>query len=146
MTIDDPVILIRPTRLYRPDMSADELYEATRGVWRVNVAQAERARYALAVVGGVVVEAYEIDGWQPAGTAEYRYRPRSEVERPGRYEFSGHRADSAGQRYVGHRCASTSRRGIKTPFATSTAKDEHGRRVPGGVRAARGPARRPAAR
>jgi hypothetical protein len=30
MKIDDRVILIRPSRLYRPEMSADELYEATR--------------------------------------------------------------------------------------------------------------------
>jgi hypothetical protein len=101
MTISDRVILIRPSQLYRADMSADELYEATRGVWRVDPDRAEQAQFVLAVVKGEVIEAYEIDCWQPAGTAEYRFRPRHEVARPGRYEFVGHRADATGQRYVG---------------------------------------------
>lgn len=116
MTIDDPVVLIRPTRLYRPDMPADELQEATRGVWRVNRARAEYARYAFAVIGGEVVEAYEIESWQPAGTAEYRYRPRKEVERPGRYEFVGRRADAAGQRYVGTSVREHFKRGNQDPI------------------------------
>jgi hypothetical protein len=99
--ITDPVVLIRPARLYRTDMPPDELLEATQGVWRLNPARASKARFVLAVVRGTVVEAYQVDGWQPAGTAQYHYRPRHEIERAGRYEFVGRRADEAGQRYVG---------------------------------------------
>jgi hypothetical protein len=116
MTIDDAVVLIRPTRLYRPDMSADELQEATRGVWRVNPVKAGCARYALAVIGGEVVEAYEISHWQPAGTADYRYRPRHEVEKPGRYEFIGRRAGAAGQRYVGMSVKEHFKKGSQNPI------------------------------
>ena len=116
MTIDDRVLLIRPTRLYRPDMSADELQEATRGVWRVNRARAERAHFALAVIGGEVIEAYEIDHWQEAGTADYRYRPRHEVDRPGRYEFIGRRADASGQRYVGRSVHEYFKKGSQNPI------------------------------
>jgi uncharacterized protein len=101
VTIGDRVILIRPTRLYRPGMSKDELYEATRGVWRVSLERAHQARYALAVIDRTVVEAYEIDGWQRAGTDRYRYRPHSAVSRPGRWEFVGRLAGPAGRRYVG---------------------------------------------
>lgn len=34
-TISHRVILIRIPHLYRPGMNATELYEATRGVWRL---------------------------------------------------------------------------------------------------------------
>lgn len=115
MKIDDPVILIRPTRLYRPDMSADELHEAVRGVWRVSPTRAGAARYALAVVGGEVVQAYEIDRWQAAGTAEYRFRPRHEVHRPDRYEFIGRVAGASGRRYVGMSVEDYLRKGNQNP-------------------------------
>lgn len=101
MTLTEPVLLIRPSRLYRPGMSAAELQEATQGVWRLNPARAKLAHFVLAVANGEVVEAYEVDRWQRAGTAKYRYRARHEVERAKRYEFVGRRAGSAGQRYVG---------------------------------------------
>jgi len=42
------VLLIRVNRLYRYDMGDQELYEATRGVWRVGTRR-EQAEYAFAV-------------------------------------------------------------------------------------------------
>ena len=105
MDIDEPVVLIRPARLYREGMSDDELYEATRGVWRVGP-RAANARYAFAVAHAVIVEVYEIDSWQPAGTSQYRYRPRHEVHRSGRREFTGRVADQVmRRRYVGQSVA-----------------------------------------
>ena len=87
-TIDDAVILIRIPALYRPGMSDTELYEATRAAWVIG-ARRDCADYAFAVVQGVVVEVYAIDGWQPAGTSRYSVRPQVEVDRPGRWEFEG---------------------------------------------------------
>ena len=96
-------------------MSAAELYEATRGVWVVNPDRAGRARFALAVAKGEVVEAYEIDRWQSAGTDEYRYRPPVDVQRPGRYEFVGrHRPE--GRRYVGMSVDVYFKRGSQNPI------------------------------
>lgn len=115
MTITDPVVLIRPTRLYRPDMSPAELYEATRGVWRINPERAENARFALAVAAGEVIEVYEVDRWQPAGTARYRFRPRHEVVRSGRYEFVGRPADDDGRRYIGISVAEYLSKGAQNP-------------------------------
>lgn len=115
MTITDPVVLIRPTRLYRPDMSAEELYEATRGVWRIKPERAEQARYALTVVGDEVVEVYEIERWQSAGMSRYRFRPPHEVERPGRHEFVGRPANGGGRRYIGISVAEYLPNGAQNP-------------------------------
>ena len=65
--IEEPVILIRINKLYRHGMSDIELYDATRGVWKVG-ARRERASYAFAVFEGIVREVYKINEWFPAGT------------------------------------------------------------------------------
>ena len=69
VTIEDPVLLIRINRLYRHGMSDKELYEATRGVWKLGPRR-ERASYALAVFEDVVRQVYAISKWYPAGTLE----------------------------------------------------------------------------
>lgn len=53
-------MLIRIPQLYRPGMSREALYEATRGHWKVGPRR-ERAEFAMAVAGGIVREVYEID-------------------------------------------------------------------------------------
>jgi hypothetical protein len=89
--IDDPVILIRINRQYRYDLGEDELYEVTRGVWRIG-ARREKAVCALSVFRGLVREVYRIEKWLPAGSTEYNFRERVEVDRPGRWEFIGRKA------------------------------------------------------
>lgn len=58
VTVTEPAILIRINQLYRSGMNATELYEVTRGVWRVGV-RCEQAHYALAVFQGVVKAVYK---------------------------------------------------------------------------------------
>ena len=86
--ISEPVILIRINQLFRYGMTADELYEATRGVWKVGTRR-NQVEYAFTVFQGVVQEVYRVSGWHPAGTYHYRYRPMDEVKIPGRWEFEG---------------------------------------------------------
>src|SRR2546423_2694271 len=74
----DPAILIRINRLYRHGMSEDELYEATRGVWKLGPRR-ERARYAMAVFEGVVREVYVVDRWHPAGSTAYHTNVQGNV-------------------------------------------------------------------
>jgi hypothetical protein len=94
--VRDKVILVRINRLYRHDMSKRALYEATRGVWKLNPDRAGNAKYALATFQGIVYEVYEIVGkWVPAGTARYLTRSKSEVVCPGRWEFKGRLAPMA---------------------------------------------------
>ncbi len=88
VTISDPVLLIRITRLYRHGMPADELYEATRGVWKLGERK-KRAQYALAVFESVVREVYRIKQWHAAGTLDYKTRVHEKLTRNGRWEFEG---------------------------------------------------------
>ena len=49
--VTEPVILIRINRLYRPEMTADELYDATRSSWKVGTRRdggTAHSRYARA--------------------------------------------------------------------------------------------------
>lgn len=87
-TVRVPAMLFRINRLYRHGMSAHELYEATRGIWRVGVRR-ERARYAFAVFEGVVREVYAIAHWEPALTTPYETRSLTREEAAGRWEFIG---------------------------------------------------------
>ena len=68
--------------------SPEELYEATRGVWKIGDRR-DDARYAFAVAGGIVREVYRISQWHPAGSTPYITRPASDVQVLGRWEFTG---------------------------------------------------------
>ena len=61
--IAERAILFRIPRLWSPVMSPAELYESTRGWWRVGPRR-EDADYAFAVSRGVIREVYEIHGWR----------------------------------------------------------------------------------
>ena len=65
--IDEPAMLIRIAQLWDPSMSDDELYDATRGHWKVGPRR-DRAELALAVAKGVVREVFVIESWHRAGT------------------------------------------------------------------------------
>jgi hypothetical protein len=93
-TVRVPAMLIRINRLYRHGMSAHELYEATRGIWRVSERR-EGARFAFAVFEGVVREVYEIARWDPALTTPYSTRELTRDAAEGRWEFVGAPAPAA---------------------------------------------------
>jgi hypothetical protein len=93
-------ILITINQLYRSDMSPEELYEATRGIWVVGERR-ERAEFAMAVFQGIVREVYRIRRWLPAGTLPYRTRDASGFKKSGRWEFEGDVAKDIRDRYVG---------------------------------------------
>jgi hypothetical protein len=98
-----PAILITINRRYRSDMTAEELYEATRGIWVVGPRR-EKAAYAMSVYQGVVREVYRIEQWHPAGTLEYKTLDAggNRAHRPRRREFEGHIAEeSVRSEYVG---------------------------------------------
>ncbi|MBK8232067.1 MAG: hypothetical protein IPK72_16170 [Candidatus Eisenbacteria bacterium] len=86
--IAHPVILVRVNRLFREGMTEHELYEVTRGVWKLGPRR-EKAGYALAVFRRVVRGVYAIHSWHPAGTVPYETRQGREVRQPGRWEFVG---------------------------------------------------------
>jgi hypothetical protein len=88
--ITEPVILLNLNQLYRPGMSGPDLYDVTRGVWRVGT-QRSRADFALAVANGKVVEIYQIHQWHPAATTPYLSgrQDQSDPRYAKRWEFTG---------------------------------------------------------
>lgn len=86
---EENVILIRINKLYHNDMTPYELYEATRAYWRVNLEQVKKAKYALAVYYGMVLEVYEIAEWFPAFSTMMNQRFDNPDELKNRFEFVG---------------------------------------------------------
>lgn len=62
----DPVILININELYRPNMSATELYEATRKHWRVSILRASNIKIACSVYRGIIREVFIVHQWLPS--------------------------------------------------------------------------------
>ncbi|USK71258.1 LEM-3-like GIY-YIG domain-containing protein [Peribacillus asahii] len=59
--IDDSVIIININKLYKGNMTAQELYDATRSAWRIDKRRHSKIQYALSVYRRAVLEVYQID-------------------------------------------------------------------------------------
>jgi len=94
-------ILITINKLYRSDMTAEELYEATRGIWRVG-SKRDQVEYGMAVYQGIVHEVYKIQQWFPAGNLGYQTRDAARFMAGGRWEFEGTVAIDIRDEYVGN--------------------------------------------
>jgi hypothetical protein len=97
---DDPVMLIFIKQTYSPTLSEQELYDCTRQFW-YRVAKTKRTPdvngdlpypVALAVVDSVVVRAYSIAAWFPAGTT-MSSRSNDAIQHADRWEFVGNRIE-----------------------------------------------------
>lgn len=91
--ITDNIMLIRINKRYRNNMSPLELYEATRGYWRVSRENAEKVDYALSIYDGIVIEVYEIATWLPALSTFSNRKTSNTEELKERFEFVGKIAD-----------------------------------------------------
>ena len=94
-------LLITINRLYRSNMSDRELYEATRGIWRLG-SRRENVVYGMAVYQGIVREVYRIESWFPAGTLPYETRDAKGFRNSGRWEFEGSIATEIRDEYIGN--------------------------------------------
>ena len=113
VAIKHPAILIRINDLFRYGMTAIELYDATRGVWKAGPNRT-KVKYALAVFDGVVQEVYEIAGWFRGGSTLYT---RDDTDSPDRWEFVGRIApDSVRDRYHFKSVRSHLPRGAQNPI------------------------------
>lgn len=61
---DKPVLLININKLFRRDMTAAEIYEATRKAWVIGPRR-EKAKFAVATYRGLTREVYKINDWEP---------------------------------------------------------------------------------
>lgn len=97
--IKHKTILITINRLYRSDMTVEELYEATRGIWRIGPKR-EKAELVVAVYQGIVREVYRVARWLPAGTLVYKTRDTRGFKGSGRWEFDGKIAHDIRDQYL----------------------------------------------
>lgn len=114
----DNIMFIKINKRYRNGRSPLELYEATRGYWRLNVENAKKVDYALSVYDWMVLEVYEIAQWLPAQST---YMERSTDLKPEnlakRYEFVGKIAEEdVRKRYVNKSVQSFFKPGEANPF------------------------------
>ncbi len=93
-------ILITINKLYRSDMSKEELHETTRGIWKVGETNRNKVEFAMALYQGIVLEVYRIKQWYPAGTLKYSTRDSSDFKNSGRWEFSGSIARDIRDQYI----------------------------------------------
>jgi hypothetical protein len=100
--IEHSVVLINISRMYHYGMTNLELYDATRGVWKVGNRR-KNADYAFSVFGGIVRAVYTIAAWIPAGeTMTSRDYAEKDYNLSERFEFVGKLAPEKIQRkYVG---------------------------------------------
>ena len=75
---------------HRNGMSKQALYEATRGVWKIDKRWLDQIEYAFGVFERKIVSVYKPypDKWNPGGTASYRTRPSAHTNNPKRWEFT----------------------------------------------------------
>jgi hypothetical protein len=76
-------------------MSPVELYDYTRGQWRLNPENAMKAQLAFSIYSGIVQEVYEPVGWYKAGETFSVREDNANIKRgrderlEGRFEFVG---------------------------------------------------------
>lgn len=83
--LEDNVILIN----INDSSKTEEIYEAVRYAWRVNSNNANKCKYALAVVRGIIKEVFLIKEWLEATDKNFPGRPTRE----GRWGFRGELAE-----------------------------------------------------
>ena len=107
----EPVLIIRVSKLYResPSMTEIELFEITRGVWRLGERK-NNIEYVFSVYDGIILEVYRVLKWFPALTLTYETRSiqaiktvkGEKINMDGRWEFNGKIADEKiRSKYIG---------------------------------------------
>jgi uncharacterized protein len=107
IVISEPAILIIPNKLFERNVSAERLYEITRGNWPLTKRR-NTANYAFAVFRGLVREVYTIAGWEAAQARS----PAQKIQ--SRWRFHGEIAHHL-QHYVGGSVAAYLKPGAQFP-------------------------------
>ena len=115
--IEEPSLLIRIHQLFRFGMTPIELYDATRGIWRIGPDR-DQIRLAFAVFQGVVREVYRVSQWMPAGSSfSTRMTEEDDLQDPERWEFVGVLAEAAvRKKYIDGSVRRYLRRNVRSPF------------------------------
>jgi len=86
------ILILRLNQHWRQNMPDGELYDITRGIWKLGTRK-ERVEVILAVANGIVRKVYIPESWHPAGTTDYVFKhPDIEEKHKSRWEFIGKEA------------------------------------------------------
>ena len=85
--IEEKSILIRINQAFRYSMEPIELYDYTRGQWKINPERANNAVIAFSVYQGIIQEVYSVLQWLEAGKT-FNTRIEEHVDNA-RFEFIG---------------------------------------------------------
>ncbi len=123
--IKEPSLLIRINQLFRFGMTPIELYDATRGIWRISPDR-EKVELAFAVFQGVVREVYRVSQWMPAGSSfSTRMTEEDDLRDPERWEFVGTIADeTVRKQYIDGSVVHYFGRNVQSPFVYVNVKDK----------------------
>ena len=97
-------VCFKINRAWRRNMSALDLYEMTRGNWRLSLARARNAEFGIGLTDGVIRSIYKIHSWE-------KVPERS----PQRFRFVGYEVEEM-NRYIGYSLASHPNHGVRGPL------------------------------
>ena len=100
--IKENVMLIKLSKTFRYNMDPIDLYDNTRGVWKVAEHRRKEVDYAFAVYDGIIQETYKILQWFEAwSTFNNREDFTSQREKDvKRWEFVGNVSDEMSKKYL----------------------------------------------
>jgi hypothetical protein len=111
---DCPIAVIKVNRLYRPNITDEELSDITRGYWRTSRIKAQKCDIVLSVYRGKVIEVYSVDEW--VNGEDLKLSTRINTYRAGSYGFNGHVAlKVVRDKFIGRYVNNLYRRGNQNP-------------------------------
>jgi len=117
--ITDDIVIIKINQSYYEGISAEALYDYTRGIWKRSIKSVSVADYALSVANSIVIEVYKIDHWIPATETEFKMRKIDPKRASERIAFVGKVAeDSVRERYIGKSVAYLFKNGAANPVVS----------------------------
>ncbi len=117
--ITDDIVIIKINQSYYEGISAEALYDYTRGIWKRSIKSVSVADYALSVANSIVIEVYKIDHWMPATETEFKMRKIDPKRASERIAFVGEVAeDSVRERYIGKSVAYLFKNGAANPVVS----------------------------
>ena len=76
--IKHKILVIKINKLYRRNMSSDELYDSVRGIWRASMENVKSVDYVIGVYNSLIVAVYKPTEWYRCKDAPAK-RPRPEI-------------------------------------------------------------------
>lgn len=73
--IHHKILVIKINKLYRRNMSPDELYDSVRGIWRASITNVQNVEYVFGVYNSLIVAVYKPTQWYKCKEAPDK-RPR----------------------------------------------------------------------